>query len=247
LITAFALVSGVLVIAAFCFQQYVTYRSESQTLGSAIHWIDHQLRRAQAVGRLGTLGQAVEGVETKLSQQRLQVPATLDEEGFLSHFSAMAGRFDVQVKASQTEFLSLDFYDQAILRLRLAGEEGNITALLETLGAGKRLARHKVLHCTSNECDVEISIFSIPEPEEEPADVLDMQACGEFNSKVWLWPLRGRIQDRKEALKKLCEERQRQGSAIESTQRLMEKLRLSQFIGEVIKHLAASETPRQAE
>ena len=231
LITAFALISGALVIGAFCFQQYVTYRSESQSLASAIHWIDHQLKRAQAVGREpGRLGQAIGGVEEKLSQQRLQVPATLDAEGFLNRFSAMAGGLDVDVKASQTESLSLDFYDQAILRLKLSGEHKDIIALLEKVSTGERLAQYKMLQCASNECDVEISIYSVPEPEEESVGVFDMQACGEFKSKVWLWPFSGRIQDRKEALKRLCEERQRQGSAIQSTQKLMEKLRLSQFI-----------------
>ena len=247
LITAFALISGVLVIGAFWFQQYVTYRSETQTLASAIQWIDHQLKAQPEGGEPGRLGQAIEGVEEKLSQQRLQVPATLDAEEFLNHFSAMADGFDVDVKASQTESLSLDFYDRAILRLKLAGEHKDIISLLEKLSTGERLAQYKVLQCASNECDVEISIYSVPELEGESVDVFDMQACGKFNSKVWLWPFKGRIQDRKEALKRLCEERQRQAGAIQSTQKLMEKLRLSQFIGEVIKHLSASETPRQAE
>jgi hypothetical protein len=248
LITALALISGALVVGGFCVQQYVTYRSEIQTLAATINWIDHQLRRAQVLERQpGRLDEAIKGVEEKLSQQRLQMPATLDVEGFLDDFSAMANRFDVVVKASQKEPLSLDFYDKAILRLKLTGDDKDIRTLLEKLGTGDRLTKHKVLQCANKECDIELSIFSIPQPEEQPLDVFDMQACAEFNSKVWLWPLKSRIQDRFEELQSLCKERQRQTGAIQSTQKLMEKLRLSQFIGEVIKHLATPEASPQAE
>ena len=248
LLIAFALIAGVLVAGAFSAQQYVTYRSESQTLASSVRWIDHQLKRIQAVERQpGRLDQALKGVEVKLSQQRLQVPATLDVEGFLDYFSAMAGRFDVEVKAGQSESSSSAFYDQATLRLKLAGDDENVRALLEKLRTGDRLMRYKVLQCADKECDIELSIFSVPDLEEEPLNVFDIQACAEFNSKVWLWPFKGRIQDRYEELKILCKERQRQGRAVQSTEELMEKLRLSQFIGEVIKHLARAETPQQAE
>ncbi|MBW2260103.1 MAG: hypothetical protein JRF18_06580 [Deltaproteobacteria bacterium] len=98
LIAVFAFIAGALIVCAFCAQQYFTYRSESQTLTAAIRWVDHQLRKVQAVERQpGRLSQAIKGVEEKLSQQRLQVPATLDVGGFLDHFSAMASRFDVEV------------------------------------------------------------------------------------------------------------------------------------------------------
>jgi hypothetical protein len=248
LITAFALISGALVVGAFCAQQYVTYRSERQTLASAIDWADHQLRRVRAVERQpGRLDQAIKGVEEKLSQQRLQVPATLDVEGFLNHFAAMVNEFDVEVKASHAEFLSLDFYDQATLELKLAGDDKDIRALLETVGSGDRLTQYKVLQCANKECDIELSIFSIPQPEEEHLNVFDMQACAEFNSKVWLWPLKGRIQDKYGELEALCRDQQRQSSAIRSTQELVEKARFSQFMGEVIKHLATTETSREAE
>ena len=250
LIVVFGIIAGVLVVSAFCAQQYVTYRSESQAVTAAIRWVDHQLRKVQALERQpGRLGQAFKGVEEKLFQQRLQVPAKLDVGGFLDHFSAMASRFDIQVKASQEESLSRDFYDQATLRLKLAGDDKDIRALLEELSTGDRLTWYKVLQCANKECDIELSIFSIPEPEEEqePMGVFDMQACAEFNSKVWLWPFTARIQDRYEELNRLCEERQRQSSAIQSTKELMRKLRLSQFIGEVINHLATAETSQQGE
>ncbi|MBW2171462.1 MAG: hypothetical protein JRF69_05680 [Deltaproteobacteria bacterium] len=248
LIAVFAFIAGALIVCAFCAQQYFTYRSESQSLTAAIRWVDHQLRKVQAVERQpGRLSQAIKGVEEKLSQQRLQVPATLDVGGFLDHFSAMASRFEVEVKASQRESSSRDFYDQATLRIKLAGEDKDVEALLEKLSTGDRLTRYKVLQCANRECDIELSIFSIPEPEEEPLSVFDMQACAEFNSKVWLWPFTDRIQDRYEELNSLCIERQRQSSAIRSTEELMGKLRLSRFIGEVIKHLAPAETSQQAE
>jgi hypothetical protein len=243
-ITAFALISGVLIVGAFCAQQYVTYRSESETLAAAIHWVDHQLKRTQGVeGKSGSLDEAVKGVEDKLSQQRLQVPAKLDVEGFLNYLSAMVNEFDVEVKASHAEFLSLDFYDQATLELKLAGDDKDIRALLDRVRSGARLTRCKVLQCANKECDVELSIFSIPQPEEEHLSVFDLQACAEFRSKVWLWPFQGRIQDRCQELKSLCEERQRQSGAVRSTQELVEKLRFSQLIGEVINHLATTETP----
>jgi hypothetical protein len=248
LITAFALISGALIVGAFCAQQYVTYRSESRTLAAAIHRVDHELRRIQAVeGQPSRLDEAIKGVEEKLSQQRLQVPATLDVEGFLNYFAAMVNEFDVEVKASHAEFLSLDFYDQATLELKLAGDDKAIRALLDKVSSGTRLTQHKVLQCANKECDVELTIFSVPEPEEEHLSVFDMHTCAEFNSKVWLWPFQGRIQDRCEELKNLCKERQRQGSAIRSTQELVEKLRFSQLIGEVIKHLAPAETPSDRE
>ena len=174
------------------------------------------------------------------------MPAKLDVGGFLDHFLAMANRFNVEVRASQRESSSRDFYDQATLRLKLAGDDKDVRALLEKLSTGDRLTRYKVLQCANKECDIELSIFSIPEPEEEPLGVFDIQACAEFNSKVWLWPFTSRIQDRCEELNSLCEERQRQRSAIRSTEELMGKLRLSQFIGEVIKHLVTAETPQQA-
>ncbi|MBW1744302.1 MAG: hypothetical protein JRJ47_12880 [Deltaproteobacteria bacterium] len=248
LITVFAIISGVLIVGAFCAQQYLTYRSESRTLTAAIRWVDHQLRRVQAVERQpAKLSQVFKGVEEKLSQQRLQVPAKLDVGGFLDHFSAMASRFDVEVKASQGESSSRDFYDQATLRLKLAGDDKDVRTLLEKLSTGDRLTRYKVLQWTNKECDIELSIFSIPEAEEEPLGVFDIQACAEFNSRVWLWPFKGRIQDRYEELNSLCKERQRQSSAIRSTEELMGKLRLSRFIEEVVKHLAKAETPSQTE
>jgi hypothetical protein len=104
-----------------------------------------------------------------------------------------------------------------------------------------------VLQCANKECDIELSIFSIPDPEEEPLSVFDIQACAEFNSKVWLWPFKDRIQDTYEELNSLCKERLRQSSAIRSTEELMEKLRLSRFIEEVVKHLAKAETALQTE
>lgn len=246
LITFFALIAGALIVGAFCVQQYLTYRSESQTLAAAMRWVDHQLNKVQAVERQrGRLGQVIEGVEEKLSQQRLQVPATLDEEGFLNHFSAMASGFEVEVKASGGESSSRDFYDQAILRLKLAGDGEDIRALLEKLSTGDRLTRYKVLQCAERECDIELSIFAVPDPEEEPLNVFDIQACGGFNSRVWLWPFKSRIQERCEKLNNLCKERQRQSSAIRSTDDLMAKLRLSRLIGEVINHLRAAETSQQ--
>jgi hypothetical protein len=242
LIVAFALVSGALMVGAFCAQQYVTYRSESQALMGAARWVDHQLRRGRAAeSHPGRLYEAIKGVEEKLSQQRLQVPATLDVEGFLDHFTAMAGHFDVEVKASEEESLSLDFYDQAILRLKLAGNKKDVMALLEKVSTGDRLTRHKVVQCANKECVIELSIFSVPELEEEPQSVFEIQACGDFNSKVWLWPFTSRIRERYEGLQSLCEEHRRQSADIRSTQELMEMLRFSQFIGEVIKHLASAE------
>jgi hypothetical protein len=151
------------------------------------------------------------------------------------------------VKVRQKESLSLDFYDQAILSLELTGDDKDIRALLEKVATGERLTKQKVLECVNEACDVEVSIFSIPQPEEEPLDVFDMQGCAEFNSKVWLWPFKGRIEDSCEELKSLCKKRQSQSSAIQSTQKLMEQLRLSQFMGEVINHLTTPETSPQAE
>jgi len=72
---------------------------------------------------------------------------------------------------------------------------------IEIREIGDRLTRHKVLQCANKECDIELSIFSVPEPEEESLSVFDMQACGDFSSKVWLWPFKGRIQDRYQELK----------------------------------------------
>jgi hypothetical protein len=248
LITAFALISGVLVLSAFFAQQYFTYQSETQTLTWAARWADHQLRRVQAAERPpGRLGEAINAVEEKLSRQRLQVPATLDVEGFLTHFTAMAREFDVEVRASHAEFLSLDFYDQAILKLKMAGDDKDIRALFEKLGTGDRLMRYKVLECANKECSVSLFIFSVPEPEEEPRGVFNTEACSEFNSKVWLWPLKGRIQERYEELRTLCEERQKQSSSIRSTEELMGKLRFSQFVEEVIKHLTTTEALQQTE
>jgi hypothetical protein len=248
LITVFAFIAGALIVGALCTQQYLTYRSESQTLAAAIRWVDHQLGKVQAVERQpGRLGQVIKGVEEKLSQQRLQVPATLDVGGFLDHFSAMASRFYVKVKASQGESSPRDFYDQATLRLKLTGDDKDVRALLEKLSTGDRLTQCKVLQCANKECDIELSIFSIPDPEEEPLSVFDIQACAEFNSKVWLWPFKDRIQDTYEELNSLCKERLRQSSAIRSTEELMEKLRLSRFIEEVVKHLAKAETALQTE
>jgi DNA-directed RNA polymerase subunit L len=244
LITAFALISGVLVVGALFAQQYFTYQSETQALSGAVRWVDHQLKRVEALERQpGKLDETVKGIEEKLFRQRLKVPPTLNVERFLEHFSTRAGGFGVEVKESHAESVSLDFYDQATLKLKLAGDDKDIRAFLKELSTGERLTQHNVSHCANKECSVEISIYSVPEPEEEPSSMFDIQACGEFNSKVWLWPFASRIQDRCEELKARCEEMQRQRSTIRSTEELMAKLRFSQFIGEVIKHLETIKTP----
>lgn len=232
---------GILVV--ICALQYTVYLREREKLTMAIRQVRHELSRIQALQRQSDrLMDAVKGVEQRLSELRLQVPATLDIEGFLDHLSALASRFKVKVQESHAETSSHDFYDEAKLSLTLVGDDRAVRALLEELGEGARLTRYEVLDYADNEYDVNLWIFCVLQPEEEPVQ-LHMQTCAESNSQVWLWPFERRIREMSQELKGLCEVLQGERESIQPTMELIKKLRLVRFMEAVVSRLAEAELP----
>jgi hypothetical protein len=232
------------VLVGICALQYLVYLREREDLTMAIRQVRHELSRIRSVQRQSDrLVEAVKSVEEHLCELRLQVPANLDVEGFLGHVTALAGRFKVKVQESHAEFSSHDFYDQAKLSLTLAGDVEAVMALLEELRAGDRLTRYEVLDCADRKCDVNLWIFSIPQPKEEEPAALHMKTYAQSNSQVWLWPFVRWIEEMSQELEGLHEELQWESKTVQPTMELMRKLRLARFMEEVVSHLGEAGTP----
>jgi hypothetical protein len=238
-----AFIAGAILVG-ICALQYAVYLRESKDLTMAIDQVRHELSRIRALERESDrLMQAIKSVEEHLCELCIQVPATLDVQGFLSQLTALAGRFKVKVQESHAESSSHDFYDQAKLSLTLVGDVEGVGAFLEELSAGDRLTRYEVLDCANQECNVNLYIFSVPQPEEEEPAALHMKTCAESDSQVWLWPFEPWIRAMSQEFQGLCEELQGESESIQPTRALMRQLRLARFMEEVVSHLAEAELP----
>ena len=218
---AVCILLAVLIITVL--RQYSVYHKERNILFISEFRIRDKLRRAKMKEQdFENLVNERAKAERQLTQLHALLPEKIGVDGFLDRFSAFAKEFSVQIHNTQVEKKNRDFYVEALIRMTLHGSEKNVRGLTERQLKEKRLTSWKTFREGENTFTIEIHIYAINEWKPKKIDI-EKTMCPEFETKVWLWPFKGKIEKMHQELDDLCKRSQDHFEALKRIEELADK------------------------
>ncbi|MBW1943329.1 MAG: hypothetical protein JRJ51_10915 [Deltaproteobacteria bacterium] len=180
-------------------------------------------------------------IEHQVNELNALLPPKLGVESFLDQFSFLANGFNIEVRNAHRVVKQRDFYVEALLSMTLYGNEKDVRALIEKQLGEKRLTSWKTLRGTEKTFPIEIIIYSIKQWKPKKIDI-DKIMCPEFESKIWLWPFKGRIEKKHHELDDLCKKAQDHFKTLKLIEELIAKKRYLNLRVHIFKELEKNRT-----
>lgn len=241
ILTAACILIAVLIITVL--MQYGVYRKERNILLFSEFRIRKELRRATKVKEGNLKEFADERLEAGRMLKELEaiLPTEIGVESFLEQFASFAKELNVDVHNAHSVVKRRDFYAEALLSMTLHGDEKDVRALIGKQLEEKRLTSWKTFREDEKSFPIELIIYSIKQRKPKKIDV-DKIMCPEFESNVWLWPFKGRIEKYHRELDYLCDEARDHFEILQLFKELADKRRYLLPALRILKHLQENRT-----
>ena len=232
---------ALVVLVALFMHQHGVYRSEREALDLAVYQIERELKRARVWDTdAANLSAKKREVEVQITALHRMLPAKLEIKAFIDRFETIAGELDIQATLVKAFSEKKDFWGEASLSFRLRGRADAMRALVVRQHRSPRLLSWKRLSISDNTAQVELIIYAMPDRREEQS--VEPRLCDGVDSRVWLWPYKGRIDRISGRLNTLCGEFRDRSENIRTIRELERKMKYLKTGTEVAGELKKRKT-----